>query len=118
MLFRFESLTRATLLKALYDHNINALRKSLIYTAALGVLLLIAYVTKPTDKKCIIEGVSFVWGSRVPSQELSRYYEAFMNATSKDVVIDDWIFVKRVSYKFKGVTKTVAIGAFNHVFST
>lgn len=117
LLFRFEAITSAALLIRLYDFNTNALRKSFIYTAALGVVLLVAYVTKPSDKKCIIESVSFVWGNRVPNQKLSRYYEAFMNATSKDVVIDDWIFGKRIRYKFRETTKTVAFGAFNHVFS-
>ncbi len=81
------------------------------------MLLLVAYASRPTDKKCIIEGVSIVWGSNVPDQELSRYYEAFMNATSKAIVIDDWIFVKRIKYKFKGGPRTVAFGAFNRVFS-
>lgn len=86
----------------------------ILFTA---LFLLIAFASKPTDKKCIIDGVKAVWGSYVPDQKLPMYYEQFMNITSKQVVINDWIFLKRIKYNYNGKTRTIGIGAFNKVFT-
>lgn len=82
-----------------------------------SLFLLIAFASKPSDKQCIIDGVKAVWGSYVPDQKLPMYYEEFMNVTSKQVVINNWIFLKRIRYKYKDKTRTIGIGAFNNVFT-
>ena len=81
-------------------------------------VLVVAYVTKPDDKTCIITAVNAVWGKRVPDvYSKPKFYEAFMNITSKKVIVDDWIFLKRVRYKLPDKELNIAIGAFNHVFT-
>lgn len=79
--------------------------------------LFAAYSSKPDDKTCIIETVKSVWGRLVPDVKKQMYYEQFMDLASKSVEIDDWIFLKRIRYKFKSDTATVAIGAFKKVFT-
>ena len=86
----------------------------IVFTA---LFFLIAYVSKPDDRTCIIEGVQSVWSKYIPSAEKPLYYNQFMDLTSKSVLIDDWVFLKRIRYQFNDeVTKTIAIGAFNKVF--
>ncbi|MDQ6812474.1 MAG: hypothetical protein M3040_01845 [Bacteroidota bacterium] len=77
--------------------------------------LFAAYSSKPDDKTCIIEAVKFVWGNNVPDLRIPLYYEQFMDLTSKSVVINDWIFLKRISYRFTKETKTVGFGVFKKV---
>lgn len=81
-----------------------------------ALFLLIAYVSKPNDKKCIKESVKAVWGAYTPDPNLPMYYEQFMNTTSRSVVINDWIVLKQIKYRFAGGAKTIGIGAFNKVF--
>ena len=89
-------------------------RLALILFSAL--FLLIAFVSKPTDKKCIIEGIDAVWGKYVPDKKIPMYYEQFMDLTSKEIEINDLIFLKRIRYKYASKTRTIGIGAFNKVF--
>lgn len=79
--------------------------------------LFAAYASKPDDRTCIIEAVKSVWGHLTPDTTRPLYYEQFMELTSKSVEIDDWIFFKRIKYKFKNKTSTVGIGAFKKVFT-
>ncbi len=86
----------------------------IIFTA---LFFLIAYVSKPDDRTCIIEGVKAVWGRFAPNLDAPEYYNQFMDIASEAVVIKDWVFVKQIRYKYnKDVTRTIGIGAFNKVF--
>ena len=51
------------------------------YILPLLVLVLgTAYITKPDDKTCIIEGVRAVWGDVMPDvNKYPVYFEQFMN---------------------------------------
>lgn len=83
-----------------------------------ALFLLIAYASKPDDKKCIIVGVKAVWGNRMPDEGTKpQFYEQFMDATSEAVEINDWIFLKRIKYEFKDGKKTIGFGAFSKVFT-
>jgi hypothetical protein len=86
---------------------------------ALFILFLgIAYLTKPDDKTCIIEGTKAVWGKLVPDVNVfPGLFEQYMNIASKDVEVKDWVFWKTVLYKVNNEQKTVAIGAYKNVFA-
>jgi hypothetical protein len=94
-----------------------ALMKKIIVLLLIIFTLFAAYSSKPDDRTCIIEAVKSVWGPLTPTTDRPIYYEQFMDLTSKLVEIDDWIFLKRIKYKFKNDTKTVAFGAFKKVFT-
>lgn len=82
----------------------------------IGVLLGIAYVTKPNDKTCIETAVKAVWGERTPDKySKPAMYEQFMNLNSKQVIIDDWIFLKRIRYRFPAKEYNIGIAAFNYI---
>ena len=88
----------------------------LISVLLIAVILIIAASTKPTDKKIMIETIDIVWGDRVPNKYTdSRYYEQFMNVTTPEIIIDDWIFLKRIRYIIKDKTPTVGYAAFGKV---
>lgn len=89
--------------------------KKSILLLLIPLILFVAYITKPSDKTCIIEAVKFVWGQSMPTPERPIYYEQFMDLTSKSVVINDRIFLKQIKYKFVKETKTVGYGAFAKV---
>ena len=91
--------------------------KKFIILLFAALVLLIAYVSKPDDKKCIIVVVKAIWGDHTPDLSTPQYYEQFMNTTSQAVEMKDWIFFKQVKYKYNDGAKTVAIGAFNKVFT-
>jgi hypothetical protein len=94
-----------------------AMRK--IWWALLAVLLVVAYITKPDDKTCIIEGVKAVWGPRTPNPyDKPAFFESFMDLTSKQVEVKDWVLFKQVKYKIGSDKRTVAFGAFRKVFRT
>jgi hypothetical protein len=91
--------------------------KRIVPWLLLPVILIVAYVTKPDDKTCIIAAVDAVWGYRVPNKyDKPDFYEQFMNITSKQVYVDDWIFLKRIRYRFPKREYNIGIGAFHHVF--
>ena len=91
--------------------------KKFIILFLIAVFFFVAYETKPDDKTCYIETVKAVWGDRTPDLKTPSLYEQFMDATSKSVVIDDWIFMKRMKYKYADRTRTVALGMFNKVIT-
>ncbi len=80
------------------------------------VVMIIGAVTKPDDKKIKIETVDAVWGNLVPDKNTdSRYYEQFMNVITPDIIIDDWIFLKRIRYIVRDSIITVGYAAFGKV---
>lgn len=84
----------------------------------LVAVLVVAYFTKPDDKTCIIAAVQAMWGSRTPDVYAKpALYEEFMNLTSKQVSVDDWIFLKRVRYHTPVKEYNIGIGMFNHIFT-
>lgn len=92
-------------------------KRSLWVIVLLLVLLGAAYLTKPTDKACIIAAVEGVWGARTPDKnKFPAYFEQFMDLNSKMVVVDDWIFLKRIRYRFGQEYRTVGYGAFTRIF--
>ena len=92
-------------------------RRSVWVILLLIALLAVAYATKPTNKNCIIAAVEGLWGQRTPDKyKFPGYYEDFMNLNSKMVLVDDWIFLKRIRYRFGQEYRTVGYGAFTRVF--
>lgn len=92
-------------------------KRSLWVILFLVVLLVVAYATRPTDKNCIIAAVEGVWGSRTPDKyNAPVYYEQFMDLNSKMVMVDDWIFLKRIRYRVGQEYRTVGYGAFTRIF--
>lgn len=90
-----------------------------LFFLLLLLFLVVAYLTKPDNKTCIIEGVRAVWGTRTPDPyDKPAFFESFMNLTSKQVEVKDWVFFKQVKYKVQGEGKTVAYGAFKKVYPT
>ena len=83
------------------------------------LLLVTAYLTKPDDKTCIIEGVKAVWGKVAPDPETAPdFFEQFMDLNSQNVEVKDWLFFKQVKYQGTKEKKTVAYGAFKNVYAT
>ena len=93
--------------------------KKIIIFSIIAIILIAAYATKPDDKTCIIGGVRAVWGDITPNAyDKPDFFEQFMNLNSPDVKLKDWIFFKQIIYTVGNGRKTVAIGAFKHVFAT
>ena len=92
--------------------------KKILLLLSLVIFLTIAYFTKPDDKTCIIAAVNAVWGKTVPDpKDKPRLYEDFMNLTYKQVVIDDWIFMKRIRYRFPTKEYNIGFGMFNRIIT-
>ncbi|WP_018612411.1 hypothetical protein [Segetibacter koreensis] len=91
--------------------------RKIIIAIVIAFGLFAAYSSKPDDKTCIIAGVRAVWGDRVPDEKLPMYFNQFMDITSQSVRVNDWIFLKRIQYKFKNEYKTVGFGAFKKVYT-
>lgn len=80
------------------------------------IILIIAVFTKPSDKEIKIEVVDAIWGNRVPNMySKPDFYEQFMNLTTQDIDIDDWVFLKRIKYTVKNNTTTIGFAAFGKV---
>ena len=80
------------------------------------VVMIIGAVTKPDDKKIKIETVDAVWKNLVPDKNTdSRYYEQFMNVITPDIIIDDWVFLKRIRYIAKDSIVNVGYAVFGKV---
>jgi hypothetical protein len=90
----------------------------LLLLLPLILFLVIALLTKPDDKACIIGGVKAVWGNLTPNPEdKPDLFEDFMNLNSPSVRVKDWVLFKQVLYKVSGEETTVAYGAFKNVFA-
>ncbi len=93
------------------------MKRKIIFISVLSILivLIIAAFTKPDDKKIKIAVIDALWGNRVPDKATPQYYEQFMNLTTKDIDIDNWLFVKRIKYTVKDTTYTIGYAAFGKV---
>lgn len=90
--------------------------KKTLLLLSITTILAIAYFTKPDDKTCIEAAVQAVWGKRTPDKnDKPIYYEQFMNLNSKQVVVDDWIFLKHIRYRFPAKEYNIGLAAFNHI---
>lgn len=92
--------------------------RKIVLLAGIAILLTVAYFTKPDDKTCIEVAVKAVWGNRMPDKyDKPMFYEEFMNLTSKQVIIDDWIFLKRIRYRFPKKEYKIGFGVFNRIIT-
>lgn len=90
--------------------------KKILLSLLFVFILIIAYQSKPSDKDCIIKAVRTAWGAKVPDEKIyPQYFEQFMDVTSTAVKVDDWIFLKRISYKYNNDYKTVGYGLFKQI---
>lgn len=93
-------------------------RKKILISVLIIVplILIIAASTKPDDKKIKIEVVEAIWGNRIPSMyNKPDLYEQFMDLTTQDIDIDDWIFLKRIKFTVRDTMNTVGFAAFGKV---
>lgn len=89
---------------------------TLIFILVLAAFLIAAFLTKPDDKKIKIETVDAVWGKKVPNKNITaRFYEQFMNTVTPDIIIDDWVFLKRIRYLVNDSSFTVGYAIFGNV---
>ncbi len=80
------------------------------------VVIIIAVATKPDDKTIKIKTINALWGDRVPDvKDKPDFYEMFMNTTTVNIEIDDWLLLKRIKYKMKDGEETVGFAAFGNV---
>ncbi len=80
------------------------------------IFIIIAVVTKPDDKTIKIKTIKALWGNVVPIPEKTpQFYEQFMNTTTVDIYIDDWVLLKRIRYKMTKGIQTVGFAAFGKV---
>lgn len=91
-------------------------KKNLIPVLLIVVILIIAAFTKPDDKRIKVEVIDAIWGKPQPDKyKAAQYYEEFMNLTTQDIHIDDWIFLKRITFTLRDTTNTVGFAAFGKV---
>jgi hypothetical protein len=94
------------------------MKKKILIISVLIILgvLIAAVITKPDDKKIMIYVIDEVWGSKVPNVYKSpRFYNQFMNTTTQNIVIDDWIFLKRIRYIVTDEKKVIGYAAFGKI---
>jgi len=85
--------------------------------SVIAIFVLIAILTKPSDKEIKIETIKTVWGSLAPDvNKHPGYYEEFMNYTTVNVYIDDWVVVKRIRFKMGDKIRPIGFAAFDKVF--
>jgi hypothetical protein len=88
----------------------------LIFILFIAIILIIAASTKPTDKRIKIDVVNAIWGNRVPDMyDKPDFYEQFMNTTTQDIGINDWLFLKRITYTIHDTATTIGFAAFGKV---
>lgn len=91
-------------------------RIALILVLLFAIILIVAAFTKPANKRIKIEVVDAIWGTLVPNKyDKPDFYEQFMNTTTQDIGIDDWLFFKRITYTIHDTTNTVGFAAFGKV---
>ncbi len=93
-----------------------ARRGKLTIVFAVIVFFIIALATKPSDKTIKIEAIKTIWGNLIPAATLHpTYYEQFMDYTSANVYIDDWVIIKRVRFKIGTKIKPIGYAGFGKV---
>lgn len=87
-----------------------------IVIAIILIIIIIAIATKPDDKTIKIKTIKAIWGDVVPIPEKTpQFYEQFMNTTTVNIYIDDWMLFKRIQYKTNRGKETVGFAAFGKV---
>ncbi|HEV8083868.1 MAG TPA: hypothetical protein VGP55_11725 [Chitinophagaceae bacterium] len=87
-----------------------------IVIAIILIIVIAAVYTKPDDRTIKIETINAIWGDVVPTPEKTpQFYEQFMNITTVNIYIDDWLLLKRIQYKMKQGKQTVGFAAFGKV---
>ncbi len=93
------------------------MRKKIIIAAALLIVVITAVITKPDDKTIKIKTINALWGDVVPVPERApQFYEDFMNTTTTNISIDDWVLLKRIRYQMTHDVQTVGFAAFGKVW--
>ncbi len=88
----------------------------LILVLLFVIIVIVAAFTKPRDKRIKIEVVDAIWGTRVPNKyDKPDFYEQFMNTTTQDIGINDWLFLKRITYTIHDTTTTIGYAAFGKI---
>ena len=91
-------------------------KKWIIVSILIATIFIVAAFTKPTDKKIKINVIEAIWGARVPNKyDKPDFYEQFMNITTQAVIIDDWLFIKRIRYLVGSDKKIIGYAAFGKI---
>ena len=57
-----------------------------------------------------------VWGNKAPDKNRApEYYERFMNLTTQVIIVDDWLFIKRIRYIEGTKEKIIGFAAFGKI---
>ena len=92
---------------------------TIIFIVGIAVVLIIAAITKPSDKQIKIQVVHALWGKWVPSpNEYPAHYQEFMDEVTKEIDVEDWVFFKRVKDTLKDSTFVVGYAAFGKMMFT
>lgn len=92
------------------------MKKNIIIVSIIAAIFIVAAFTKPTDKEIKIDVIDAIWGNRVPDKyNAAQYYEQFMNITTQAVIIDDWLFIKRIRYSIGNDKKIIGYAAFGKI---
>lgn len=91
-------------------------KKFIIVSILIAAIFIVAAFTKPTDKNIKIKVIEVVWGNKVPNKNIApEYYEQFMNLTTQVIIIDDWLFIKRIRYIVGNDKKIIGFAAFGKI---
>lgn len=94
-------------------------RITIIFILVIAAILIIAALTRPSDKQIKIEVVDAIWGKLVPDRNKHPgRYEQFMDVVTQDIDVEDWIFFKKISDTIKDSTFVVGYAAFGKVLYT
>jgi hypothetical protein len=92
------------------------MKKNIIIGSIIAAIFIVAAFTKPTDKNIKINVIEAIWGDRVPDKyNKPDFYEQFMNITTQAIIIDDWLFIKRIRYPIGKDKKTIGYAAFGKI---
>lgn len=94
------------------------MKKKIIIISILliAAIFIVAVYTKPPDKKIKENVIEAIWGDRVPNKHnVPEFYEQFMNITTRDIIIDDWLFIKRIRYSIGNDKKIIGYAAFGKI---
>ena len=92
------------------------MKKNLVIVLLITAIFTIAAFTKPSDKKIKINVIEAIWRDRVPDKyDKPAFYEQFMNITTEAVIIDDWLFMKRIRYTVGKDKKLLGYAAFGKI---
>jgi hypothetical protein len=88
----------------------------IIVSILIATIFIVAAFTKPPDKEIKINVIEAIWGDRVPNKyDKPEFYEQFMNITTRAIIIDDWLFIKRIRYLVGNDKKIIGYAAFGKI---